>query len=248
MRVRFRGVARRRARVLITGGGGSGCRGTSPLGFVRGRRATVRLGAGCGYESLMTRVVAHELGHVLGLRHEDRVCAAMNSGSVTRCTREPDFQYRCRILEPDDVFGAVRRYGGSARPVRPDEFCPVFAPPLAPSDLTVTLVDGWAAASFTIVEPARLIGDPLPPIFIELVVLRFEDACPPDPAAAADPAEEPDITGAEYGPQTTNIDFEPEIGLWCYAIAVADASGRRGPFAAASLRVIEEPDEPEPEP
>jgi matrixin len=53
----------------------------------------------------MALVVAHELGHVLGLGHETRVCATMNP-----------------VL--DDVRGAVRLYGGTVRPWRGAEFCP----------------------------------------------------------------------------------------------------------------------------
>jgi hypothetical protein len=47
-------------------------------------------------------------------------------------------QYRCRLLERDDVRGAVRRYGGRVRPLAP-EFCDAYEPPAAPVGLTASL-------------------------------------------------------------------------------------------------------------
>ena len=76
-------------------------------------------------------VVAHELGHVLGLGHEPRRCALMNTRLVTlspeRCIPplEP-WRWRCRILERDDVRGAVRLYGGRVRS-RGRPICDLFA-------------------------------------------------------------------------------------------------------------------------
>ena len=75
----------------------------------------------------MALVVAHELGHVLGLDHEDRVCATMNSylvnGSPERCPAAPAGSWICRLLRRDDVCGAVRLYGGTVRPIRGPQFC-----------------------------------------------------------------------------------------------------------------------------
>lgn len=81
----------------------------------------------------MTRTAAHELGHVLGLAHEFRRCAVM---SYSKCVAA-NYEWRCRILEPDDVWGAVRRYGGVVRP-RPRPKCDVYPGPPAPSPLSVT--------------------------------------------------------------------------------------------------------------
>ncbi|MDP1847707.1 MAG: M12 family metallopeptidase [Solirubrobacteraceae bacterium] len=234
VRMRFRAVSRRNARVLITGGHGEGCRGVAQVGFHRGRRAPVRLGRGCAYESLMTHVVAHELGHILGLDHENRTCAVMNGSGVERCGSQPAFHFRCRVLERDDVRGAVRRYGGRVGTVRRDPFCPVFGPPAASLGLTLGLAaDGAVAAGLTIPAPQRFVGDAGPTIFIRLAVYRYAGACP------AVAAEGPPliVTGADYGPQVTPVDYPPGPGVWCYAFAVQDVGGRRGPVATASIAV-----------
>jgi len=75
----------------------------------------------------MTLVLAHELGHVLGLDHEDRFCATMNSylldGHPEYCSAAPAGKWICRLLRTDDVRGAVSLYGGTVRPIRGPEFC-----------------------------------------------------------------------------------------------------------------------------
>ena len=61
-------------------------------------------------------VVAHEMAHVLGLDHENRRCATMNSVLWSRCNLPSiAWLYRCRILETDDVRGLVRRFGGRVK-------------------------------------------------------------------------------------------------------------------------------------
>ena len=81
-------------------------------------------------------VLAHELGHVLGLGHEDRRCATMNSTLWWRCPNSPQLgQYRCRLVNTDDVRGAVRRYGGRVKPQDP-LYCWKYPPPPAPGEVS----------------------------------------------------------------------------------------------------------------
>ena len=77
---------------------------------------------------VMALISAHEFGHVLGLDHEDDVCATMNTvmyvNHPEHCAAPPDGMWVCRLLRADDVRGAVSLYGGYVRPIRGPEFCP----------------------------------------------------------------------------------------------------------------------------
>ena len=89
----------------------------------------------CVFTDVLT--AAHELGHVLGLAHEDGKCAVMNSSSTsaigpgtdpnpawpTQCNPQADEWY-CRVLSEDDLKGAKSIYGGNPK-VKNQAFCPV---------------------------------------------------------------------------------------------------------------------------
>ena len=121
-RVRFRRASRGRAQLLIvddprSAAGEDGlAHGSASVGYQPRNRIAIGRGArGVGVVGL----IAHEFGHVLGLVHDDRRCAVMNSGFWSRCMPSPT----CSILQADDVRGAIRRYGGRVRPRRA-ELCP----------------------------------------------------------------------------------------------------------------------------
>jgi len=126
-RVQFLKSSRRNADVLL------GVRWFRVAGEARLQRLNRRIvSAKVGIQSgqdryTMALVTAHELGHVLGLDHEDRVCATMNTYLVDnrpqRCGAPPAGMWVCRLLRADDVRGAVSLYGGAVRSIRGPEFC-----------------------------------------------------------------------------------------------------------------------------
>ena len=126
--VQFLKSSKRNAKVLL------GVQWFRPAGEAivsrhNGRIYSAKVGIRNGLDRYtMALVIAHELGHVLGLGHENGVCATMNSyldvNHPQHCPAPPTGMWVCRLLRADDVRGAVRLYGGTVRPQRGAEFCP----------------------------------------------------------------------------------------------------------------------------
>jgi hypothetical protein len=128
--IRFVPVPRARAQVLIVRKQFPADAAEDGIAITRFRKDGTIVGASVGirerldvYEAAL--VATHEFGHVLGLEHEDRGCAVMNSRLLRdhpfKCPAPAPGRWWCRLLTADDVAGAVRIYGGTPkRPSRPD--------------------------------------------------------------------------------------------------------------------------------
>jgi hypothetical protein len=113
MRVRFRRVASNPDITFVYHG--SGCDGSSYVGYQPRRKPNnVWLAAGCS-KTLITLTAVHEMAHVLGLDHENRRCARMNSayytdGTPSHCRQRPLAYWLKHPLIPDDVRGLRALY------------------------------------------------------------------------------------------------------------------------------------------
>lgn len=181
IRMRFvRTFNRRNANVVIRNTrdvpGGCGT-GLATVGYVgRGRQAYVNIlhgyarnGQACAWPG-QSFVVAHELGHVLGLDHFDRGCALMNSShtdgiAATRClpgnaSLDRFGQWRCRLVEPMDIRRALRLYGGRMRPVRKNPWCTIVKHVSAPVPFTTAYDSNTNAVTVTMRRPATPAAPP----------------------------------------------------------------------------------------
>jgi hypothetical protein len=140
-RVRFVAVAPARAKLFIREAPKNICtHAAATVGHTSGATVFIwpagRSSPSCNRYTA-ARALTHELGHVLGLSHESRTCALMNpSGShqaTSQCGASERWEWRCRLVERDDVGGAAALYGGTVRPTRTPAFCSLYAPIAAPT-------------------------------------------------------------------------------------------------------------------
>jgi hypothetical protein len=144
----------------------AGCgTGYGTLGYPGpGRKATVSIlhgsdadGQKCAWPG-QTLVVAHELGHVLGLEHNSSGCSLMNTSHTngvapSLCVGDDidevkPGRWRCRLIERVDLKRAKRIYGGKPR-LAETEWCDAIDRIPATGAVTPTQVGGGFTVTVT---------------------------------------------------------------------------------------------------
>jgi hypothetical protein len=174
---------------------------------------------------LATQVIVHEMGHIMGLDHETKVCAIMQPATGLGCKSAPvAWQYRCRLLERDDLRGALKLFGGTTTKLTP-QFCAAVPAPAVPTELTATATPPGPDG----VPGLRLSWHTPDGQSLEFVrILRRRDVCPtgPNDPLAIEVVHEQAVPRQDQAANDT-AGF-PEAGKYCYAAVLFGKLNRPG--------------------
>jgi hypothetical protein len=185
---------------------------------------------------IQATIVAHEMGHVMGLSHAaEGVCATMDAQIWGFCSipNQP-WSYRCRVLEPNDVQRAAAIYGGTPADPGP-ELCEIGSPPGPVRNVSSSVgSDGVVHLSWHLPDDST--------VNHAEAVSRQDDQCP---TAWDDPASSSAGSSNGNPSRDQTVDVYPGPGHRClaiYAVAPFGDSGVDRPSAAVYVQV----DVPEP--
>lgn len=179
----------------------------------------------CRTDLESVRLLAHEIGHSIGLEHELKKCALMNTHAINgvpnRCTNDRNlrpWKVYCAILEADDVRGVVKRYGGKAR-ITKQRVCDRGPAPATPGGLTATVQDAGMPN-----EVVRIswVNAPAPGVRTRLFIQR--DTCQTDPDATVELNYELESPAGQTNEKMFQGSTSP--GTWCASMWALDQWGQ----------------------
>ncbi len=198
--------------------------GVTGVAFGGPSGSTIWIAKGCADRLYRYYVATHELGHALGLDHEDARCATMGSSNLVMDRTCGSWFRPCRLLQADDALGAVRLYGGKRASTA--RIAAAVCNDRAPRRLR----------SFTVLaEPAGRLADAALTLRargsapFETIVLRRRGTCP---KGFRDRRAE--VVRARTG--STQLVRATAAGRWCYAAWPVSRGGRVGPALRRTVR------------
>lgn len=222
--------------------------GLATLGYTGKRQAYVNIlhgtdadGQSCAWPG-QTLVVAHELGHVLGLTHDDGRCSLMNSYHVNgvaqgQCVDRDPYgfpspgHWNCRVLQKVDIKRAKKMYGGKVK-VRPTEWCDLGVKMPASGPIAAApLGGGWVGITL------HHLPEPAQEAWLNVNARGPARAVTMTPGPCAAPTGAP-VTHGPYGwnvPAGVDDTIHQQLsaGLWCVSGTAYDTLGR--PALAPSM-------------
>jgi hypothetical protein len=155
----------------------------------------------------------------------------MNSlGSIhggATCEPKLPWEWRCRLLEPDDVAGVAAVYGGTPHPVRTPATCPLYRAISRPAKVVVSRDAATGAVTLAFVRPA----DSTVPVFVAPPQWRHHAGFALVSGSATCPGPDAITTAPRFRwnvpvSGTQDLEVPDSATSVCYAIWAIDSLGR----------------------